>query len=162
MKKYRLILIAANLLLLLIYFNYSVFRNEKILDSGELILLELAPVDPRSLFQGDYMQLDYAISRSGVPEGIAGKGYFIVSKDARQVAKKIRIQKSINPLSPGEFALPFKTDQFGLTKIGADAWFFQEGQAEKYAGARYGGLKIDRKGNTILEGLYGDNFLLIR
>ena len=27
------------------------------------MLLELAPVDPRSLIQGDYMRLDYAIAR---------------------------------------------------------------------------------------------------
>ena len=62
MKKYKWAIIVVNLILLLAYFNYSVFQKERILKDGKLILLELAPVDPRSLMQGDYMELWYKIS----------------------------------------------------------------------------------------------------
>ena len=59
MKKYSRILIIANLILLLGYFNWSVYKKEQTLKDGQLILLQLAPVDPRSLMQGDYMRLSY-------------------------------------------------------------------------------------------------------
>ena len=64
MKKYSRILIIANLLLLLGYFNWSVFKKEQTLKDGQLVLLHLAPVDPRSLMQGDYMRLNYEINSS--------------------------------------------------------------------------------------------------
>ena len=59
MKKYSRILIIANLILLLGYFNWSVYQKEQTLKEGQLVLLQLAPVDPRSLMQGDYMRLNY-------------------------------------------------------------------------------------------------------
>jgi len=41
--------------------------------------------------------------------------------------------------------------------IGAESFFFEEGQAEKYEKATYGALKVDHKGNSILVGLYNEN-----
>ncbi|MFX7329222.1 GDYXXLXY domain-containing protein, partial [Acinetobacter baumannii] len=34
-------------------------QKEMLLKEGQLVLLPLAPVDPRSLMQGDYMALRY-------------------------------------------------------------------------------------------------------
>src|SRR5690606_39326084 len=39
-----------------------VVHKQRVLATGQTVLLELAPVDPRSLMQGDYMQLSYAIA----------------------------------------------------------------------------------------------------
>ena len=39
--------------------NATVWRYEHAMSSGEVVLLRLAPVDPRSLMQGDYMRLNY-------------------------------------------------------------------------------------------------------
>ena len=64
MKKYNRILIIVNLILLLGYFNWSVFQKEQTLKDGQLVLLPLAPVDPRSLMQGDYMSLNYEVNSS--------------------------------------------------------------------------------------------------
>ena len=57
MKKQSRILIITNLLLLLGYLNWSIYQKEQTLRDGQLVLFELAPVDPRSLMQGDYMYL---------------------------------------------------------------------------------------------------------
>ena len=65
MKKYSRILIIANLILLLGYFNWSVYKKEQTLKDGQLILLQLAPVDPRSLMQGDYMRLRWQARTAG-------------------------------------------------------------------------------------------------
>ena len=53
-----------NLIILLGLFNNSILQKEELLSNGQLILLELVPVDPRSLMQGDYMRLRYAISEN--------------------------------------------------------------------------------------------------
>ena len=56
--------IAAVLLLslgLLAMINWDIVKREAWLAEGEVVRLELAPVDPRSLMQGDYMTLNYQI-----------------------------------------------------------------------------------------------------
>ena len=44
------------------WIGYQVYSNESLLQNGETIRLELQPVDPRSLLQGDYVELNYTIS----------------------------------------------------------------------------------------------------
>lgn len=41
-------------------FSYSAARMENLRAHGTNVLLSLAPVDPRALLMGDYMELDYA------------------------------------------------------------------------------------------------------
>ena len=50
------IVIVAGLIILALA-NYSIYSRERLLTEGNLVLLQLAPVDPRSLMQGDYMAL---------------------------------------------------------------------------------------------------------
>ncbi|WP_044339895.1 GDYXXLXY domain-containing protein [Rossellomorea aquimaris] len=45
------------------WIGYQVYSNEALLQNGETIMLELQPVDPRSLLQGDYVELNYTISQ---------------------------------------------------------------------------------------------------
>ena len=66
MKKQSRILIITNLLLLLGYLNWSIYQKEQTLRDGQLVLFELAPVDPRSLMQGDYMSLRYREATSDI------------------------------------------------------------------------------------------------
>jgi uncharacterized membrane-anchored protein len=42
--------------------NFSIAAKERLLAHGRIVVLELAPVDPRSLMQGDYMQLNYRVA----------------------------------------------------------------------------------------------------
>lgn len=61
------------LLILAIFFQISiltvmVLNSYTILLRGEKILLKVEPVDPRSLFQGDYVRLDYSFSRLELTE----------------------------------------------------------------------------------------------
>jgi len=41
----------------------------------------------------------------------------------------------------------------GRVRIVTDAWFFPEGSASRYEGARYGELRVDRSGRGLLTGL---------
>ena len=160
MKKFSTGFIVINLLLLLGYINYAILSKEQTLESGELVLLRLAPVDPRSLIQGDYMQLNYEIT-SGIEETLPVKGYCIVVPDSHGVVKRIRFQKTLQPLNAGEKAIRYSKNEWTV-KIGAESFFFQEGEAEKYANAKYGGLRIDKNGNSVLVGLFNEKLEEIR
>ena len=45
----------------------------------------------------------------------------------------------------------------GQTRIGTDAFYFQEGKADTYSGARYGELRVDSSGGSVLVGLCDEN-----
>ena len=53
-------------IVVLVRVNLSIAARERQLASGRLVYLELAPVDPRSLMQGDYMALRYRMAKLGM------------------------------------------------------------------------------------------------
>ena len=156
MKKYNWLIILLNLVILLVYYNYSIVKKEELLKNGQLVLLKLAPVDPRSLMQGDYMALRYDISRDFDSEDIIKRGYCVVRIDHNGVASKVRSQGGSTPLYEGEHLIRYTSTNGWNVNIGAESFFFQEGHAEKYDHAKYGGIKIDGNGNSLLVGLYDE------
>ena len=54
-------LVGVFLIVLLGAVNYKVQQFEDVLATGKPVVLKIAPADPRSLMQGDYMVLNYAI-----------------------------------------------------------------------------------------------------
>jgi uncharacterized membrane-anchored protein len=133
--------------------NWLIAQKETTLREGRTMLLHLAPVDPRSLMQGDYMQLRYemAVDRATIDAvGGAADGKLVVALDERGVARFVRRHNG-DPLAPGEALLRFRARD-GI-QLGAESFFFEEGQAERYQGAKYGELKVDEAGNSILVGL---------
>ena len=157
MKKYKWVIILLNLVILIVFFNHSVIQKEKLLSEGKLLLLELAPVDPRSIMQGDFMLLRYRISDEIDTDTISKRGFFVVKTDSVKVAKRLRVQNGLVPLAEEETLIEYTTPGKFNINIGAESYFFEEGQRTKYAKARYGGLKVDRKGNSLLIGLYDEN-----
>lgn len=153
-KKYSSAIIVLNLVIFLGIFNYSIIEKEAILKNGDLVLFELAPVDPRSLMQGDYMSLRYALTRDINKDGIPNKGMCVVAIDDDGVAEKLEIKENNYSLKENEYLITYKRKDFWDISIGADSFFFQEGTAEKYENAKYGGIVLDKKGNGILIGLY--------
>jgi len=152
MKK---IVIWGTALLILAVVNFLIMKKENTLSHGRTMLLRLAPVDPRSLIQGDYMILSYAISRDILKAVLKQKGCVVVSLDQNDVAKFIRVHQG-ESLQKGEYLL-FYRNRGGL-RLGAESFMFQEGEAELYAKARYGELKVDASGVSVLVGLRGENF----
>ena len=147
-KNYKIVLVA-NLILVLAFFAFSVIKKETLMSNGTEILLRLAPVDPRSLMQGDYMALDYQIFDK--IDRHFKSGYIVVKVDRNKVAKFVRRQNS-KKTNNGELVIFYKKHEGRLT-IGADNYFFQEGSAKKFENAKYGLLKVDSDGNSILVGL---------
>ena len=162
MKKYSRILIIANLILLLGYFNWSVYQKEQTLKDGQLVLLQLAPVDPRSLMQGDYMRLNYKEASSDLlNKQTDTRGYAILRTDSNQVGEIVRLQNTLEPVNDNELVIRYKIINRRLF-LGAESFFFEEGQDTLYQKAVYGGLKVDDKGQSLLVGLYDEDFHLIQ
>ena len=157
MKNIKSIIIILNLVLLIGYINWAIFSKEKTLTEGTLMLFELAPVDPRSLMQGDYMALRYAITQQIINDSLPRSGYAIVTLNQNNVAQLVRFQETNTPLEKGQFPIKYSTPTNNLS-IGAESYFFEEGTGQRYQNAKYGGLRVDKFGKSILVGLYGENF----
>ncbi|RYY12861.1 MAG: hypothetical protein EOO04_32885, partial [Chitinophagaceae bacterium] len=141
MKKYKFIIILVNCIVILFLFNRSVAKKESLLKNGRLVLLQLAPVDPRSLMQGDYMRLRYAIAGATSADSVPNRGYYVLRMNDSGVAQKVRVQEHKQLLNSEELLIAYKSGEWDKN-IGAESFFFQEGEAEKYASARYGGLRV--------------------
>lgn len=136
--------------------NYLVYQNEQLIATGESIFLELAPVDPRSLIQGDYMVLGYKIAREIEATDLPRDGYLVLKLEANQVAQFVRLETEQVPLTDDERRIRYRKRGRGL-QLGAESFFFQEGHAKFYAEADYAELRLTESGESILLGLRGPN-----
>jgi uncharacterized membrane-anchored protein len=152
MKK---IVFLVSTLLVITVVNFLIVKKEHTLANGRTVLLRLAPVDPRSLMQGDYMILRYAMAREVSESQLEDKGCIVVSLDENDVAKFVRVHQG-ESLQEDEHLL-FYRNRGGL-RLGAESFLFQEGDADIYSTARYGELKVDESGASVLVGLRGDDF----
>jgi len=161
-RPWRAGLALAGLVLALACANVAIRRYETVLAQGRTVLLALAPVDPRSLMQGDYMALRFAVAgdllgrlarQAGSPGAAPnGDGYLILAPDARGVAALARIQPGPEPRAAGEIALRYRVRE-GQARIVTNAFFFPEGQAARYQAARFGELRVDDSGTGLLTAL---------
>ncbi|MCK6626158.1 MAG: GDYXXLXY domain-containing protein [Anaerolineae bacterium] len=138
---------------ILAFVNVNIFQTETRLTQGQVIFLQLAPVDPRSLMQGDYMQLNYALNNelsmlSDLPE----KGQLVLKLDGQKVATFSRVYQG-GDLAADEILLNYRRLEYGQVQIGPDSFFFQEGHADDYAEARYAALRVADNGQSLLVGL---------
>ncbi|WP_270655924.1 MULTISPECIES: GDYXXLXY domain-containing protein [unclassified Aeromonas] len=136
--------------------NATVWRYEHAMSSGEVVLLRLAPVDPRSLMQGDYMQLNYEIARELTSRDARttqnkGSDTLVIRLDAHQVASLVADGKP-DRLANDERLLQVHQSE-RQWQIGPDAYFFEEGTGEQYETARYGEFRLQADGKTLLVGL---------
>lgn len=155
MKRWQSISLGVLTLLVLLVVNFLIFQKERLLASGQTVFLELAPVDPRSLIQGDYMNLRYRIAREANLSDEVMDGYLVLKLDERNVATFGRVYRPGETLAPDERIIRFRT-RYGDVRLGAESFFFQEGDAGYYNEARYAELRLAESGETVLVGLRGE------
>lgn len=160
--------LAGGLLLILAGANFSIYEREQLLEHGQRVVLELVPVDPRSLIQGDYMQLRFAVAdealrqlRSGSDlESSAdkrhGSGYLLLRSDERGVYRLVSVESSDASSSnsqdgsrPNAVSLRYR-QRDGQIRLATDAWYFAEGRASQFEQARYGEFRVDNDGDGLL------------
>ncbi|MGQ4878533.1 GDYXXLXY domain-containing protein [Billgrantia sp. LNSP4103-1] len=158
----RLVVVVATVLILALV-NWSIWAKERHLAEGEVVYLELAPVDPLSLMQGDYMALNFVIGNriqdalferrfeNGEPH--ATDGHVVVRLDSQRVAHFQRLGASNASLAADEMRLRYRMRN-GRVRFATDAFFFQEGHAERYELARYGEFRVNERGEPLLVSLH--------
>jgi uncharacterized membrane-anchored protein len=141
--------IAGAVVLVLGAVNWSIYSKESIKTNGERIYLTLAPVDPRSLMQGDYMALRFALANDlntqaggSAPLTVDPNG--VATLDRGNEKDSLRIRYRVRN---------------GRVWLGTNAYFFEEGTAQQYEAARYGEFRVDRKtGEAVLVSLRDEKF----
>ncbi|MGX6570107.1 GDYXXLXY domain-containing protein [Cupriavidus necator] len=137
--------------------------KERLLARGDTVYLKLAPADPRSLMQGDYMALNFDIGNQirtaqTQDDRPPRDGVAVIRRDEQGVASFVRVHGG-EPLAAGEQLLRYQVarSSWGGTRVqvSTDAYFFQEGQGERFAQAQYGEFRVGADGQALLVGLRG-------
>jgi uncharacterized membrane-anchored protein len=142
--------------------NFSIYSRERLLTEGSVVLLHLAPVDPRSLMQGDYMALRFQAAnnvRTLITGESPGGGYIVLALDERRIGTLARLDDG-RPLAANELKMRYRMrDQ--QVKFATNAFFFQEGDAHLYGKARYGEFRVDPNGDSILTKLRDEGLTVL-
>lgn len=157
MNKISRIVILVNLVVLLVYFNGSIRSKESILSHGKLIYLPLIPIGERTPIQGESLKLFYQITDTLLADSIPKRGFVVVKLDANRVGSLVRVQKNKIRESSDEYLIEYTT-MFRDINIGAGSYLIQEDKNDDYGNARYSGLMVDEDGNSVLVGLFDENF----
>jgi hypothetical protein len=150
----RLAGIAATLVLTLAVANVGIWQKEDVIRHGKPVFVELAPVDPRSLMQGDYMALDFRVPRDGFFESTLSwqRPVALAEIDSSGVARLVRIEGPGAVPGPNELRIEL-TPKRGRWTVVTDAYFFREGEGERFAQAKYGEFRVLPDGKALLVGL---------
>lgn len=141
--------------------NWAWAGKAWIIAEGREVWVPLAPIDPRSLMQGDYMALRFALTNEIEreralgpavvdPDGPRYDGAFgraPVTLDERGV-----VALDWNNPAP-DLVLRYRL-RHGQIWLGTNAFFFEEGEALRYNPARFGVFRVDpRSGEAVLVAL---------
>lgn len=130
--------------------NTTIWRQQHIVAQGRTVYVALVPVDPRSLLAGDYMQLAFELPEAVRNDLEATRVRARV--DALGVATVTAVLAPGAAVGEGEVALPLRWLGRGPGLV-TDAYYFPEGQAARFAPARYGVLRVLPDGRALLTGL---------
>jgi len=157
------------LLVILAVMNFSIVGKEQHLKQGDTVYLKLAPVDPRSLMQGDYMALRfdaadqlYNALQSSTSDTLKSThdGQIVVKLDDNKVGTFQRTYQG-KSLQENELRLNYRVRDDNI-KFATNAFFFEEGTAELYEKARYGEFKVSEKGELLLNAMFTEQLTEIK
>ncbi|NHQ85462.1 DUF4401 domain-containing protein [Iodobacter sp. HSC-16F04] len=137
--------------------NIGIWQKENLIARGQPLYISLAPADPRSLMQGDFMQLNFQIPFDTPAVGDISnpsRPFLVMKRDKQNIGSAQRIDHG-EPLAADEFKIELSPKN-GRWVLVTDAWFFKEGEASRWAQARYGEFRVMPDGKALLVGLRGD------
>ncbi|WP_431264799.1 GDYXXLXY domain-containing protein [Roseateles chitinivorans] len=158
--------------LALVLVNVLIAARERSIAEGRPVFVKLAPVDPRSLMQGDYMRLSYELPsvggrnragafdwtpRAGDTPPLWGRRPQLAAViDARGVVQSARALEPGEAPPPGTQLLELTPKGGGWTFV-SDAWFFREGEAARWQPAKYGEFRVTPEGKGLLVRVVGED-----
>ncbi len=178
MKSYRLILLGLVVMLQTAALVGMVAIKQRTLITGTPVLLETRPVDPRSLFRGDYVVLDYAISSLdyGVLAGDDAferhDDVFVVLRRGETYWEPVSIHRDMPSLDPGAVVIRGKVQYSGLwiggenrdginVRYGIESYFVPEGEGREIEMPRNDGtvailVAVDDNGDAAIKAVLID------
>ncbi len=122
------------------------------------MLLQVGRYDPRSLMQGDYMQLQYPICQTiekRLGPGPQPDGVVVLALDKNNIGTFRRLYEEGETLAEDEQLLGYKVrwGRRNRVRVAAESFFFQEGKADDYSRAQFAELRVDAHGHTLLVAL---------
>ena len=178
MKKFLPLILAGFSILL---FVGLILKHEDHLANSQSIFVELAPVDPRSILQGDYMALNYELHFEGDAEADRGEEGGLADKKIAALEKRIQDQthllsyiqlddqhrviqtsldKSLLKIAPEtSMSLILKNPSNRLANLypAANSFLFAEGLEPCYHNAKYAEIKVKDNGQALLANLVDQN-----
>lgn len=165
MKKYFSLILA---LATMLFFTALVVKNEWHLHHSKSIFIELKPVDPRSILQGDYMALAYELHLQSL-KALAGSESEALEQvvfNRSSVPAKIildsqnRVVRTIldinNSFAGQRLILKNPENRLQALYPASRSFLFAEGLAQCYEKAKYAEFKVNPKGEAILFDLRGE------
>ncbi len=145
------------------FIGYQTMSNENLLENGTSIKLELQPLDPRSLLQGDYVQLRYTISspdqaRSELDQMHGQKRVKVVLRPGDNGLHEFdRFYREGETLQAGEVVMTGRTSGWRSIVYGIESYFVPEGTGlEVERTARYAIVRVGSGGDALLEKLVSE------
>ena len=136
--------------------NAAIWQKQEVIAHGKPIYMALLPVDPRSLMQGDYMQLHFAaleaLNQPLLRDMAGNRPHMVIQPDARGVVTVQRMHTPDQPLTVNEMLLELRPKN-GRWAVVTDAWFFKEGTGARWQAAKYGEFRVLPDGRALLVGL---------
>lgn len=147
----------AGALLVLLAANITIAKHENTLATGKTLYLQLAPVDPRSLMQGDYMALRFALQVSAADAAGTPNTHALFTLDEKRRAVSVNALTQASP-APLANQLQVKVRTIGgAPALGPNGFFFQEGHAKDYERAQWGEFRVSAAGDALLVALADTN-----
>ena len=173
------IIAIATLLVILLLINFSIHKKEQLLENGQVVFLKLAPVDPRSLMQGDFMALRFEMANKiqsklknnplftkNIDNKKSIDGLVYVQLDANNVASFMSFtayeenKGTYTNNSDATIAIPLQFRlRKGRVKFATNAYFFEEGTGKKLEAVKYGKFRVDPNGELLLVSLHDENLV---
>lgn len=158
-SRLRFLGITAVVVAQLLVLSVQIGRSETILASGQTIYLELLPLDPRSLLQGDYVELRYTVSAppasfTGNEPRIGSKLRAVIDRKQGGVYEFKRLYEEGTALQPGEAVLNGKWNGYRI-EYGIESFFVPEGTGiETQLKAKYAEIRLASSGNALIVALH--------
>ncbi len=161
-------------------FVTMIVNNERHLANSDPMYIQLQPVDPRSLIQGDYMMLGYELYLSAPneadtdnintqntsdwqPDLLKARGdikAWVVLDPQRKVTKTVLNKGELTPAEAANarpLVLKNPNQYREAFYPAANSFMFAEGLADCYQRARYALFKVNAKGQPMLADLVDAN-----
>ncbi len=149
------------ILLQLGYLAWFTASSESLLAHGKQIKLQIEPLDPRSMLQGDYVRLNYSISTP--PDKVREELERPRSTARVQVVVRPGIEADAyvfdrlhrgEPLADGEVVLNGRVSGWQTVYYGIETWFVPEGTGrDTEQSAKYAYVRVSARGDAVLERL---------